>query len=225
MAHPYHHSVSSAKLFGGQFFDYIDIHSWFDSTKSHYANFRHRALRHHAEGIAWCCAEFGKEIRNSDYQNVDVEAIARQHIEEDCEQVVSIADWLGPMKKPVWYDPKLLPSQDDCYLRLIKKFSISRDEDHRLRNLVEFFYPTEIQTTLHWPAMRSHSLGIFEAERTFGEVLVTSTHRAVPTRMAAEEIVRTQLQQRIPSVQDWLSHIRPEPWMIRTKKVSSTTIV
>jgi len=42
---PYHHSLSSAKKYGGEWQDYIRIHSWFDASKAHYADFRHRALR------------------------------------------------------------------------------------------------------------------------------------------------------------------------------------
>jgi hypothetical protein len=51
MAHPYHHAVRSARLFGGKPEDYLAIHNWFDESKAHLADFRHRALRHHSEGI------------------------------------------------------------------------------------------------------------------------------------------------------------------------------
>jgi hypothetical protein len=30
MAHPYHHAVRSARLFGGRPEDYLAIHDWFD---------------------------------------------------------------------------------------------------------------------------------------------------------------------------------------------------
>ena len=51
MAHPYHHALSSAKKWGGTVDDYIRIHAWFDFSKSIIADYRHRALRHHAAGI------------------------------------------------------------------------------------------------------------------------------------------------------------------------------
>ena len=51
MAHPYHHSLSSVKKWGGNVDDYQPIHDWFDQSKQIIADFRHRALRHHAEGI------------------------------------------------------------------------------------------------------------------------------------------------------------------------------
>ena len=51
MAHPYHHALSSVKKWGGTVDDYIEVHSWYDQSKELIADFRHRALRHHAQGI------------------------------------------------------------------------------------------------------------------------------------------------------------------------------
>ena len=48
----YYHSVSSAKMLGGEAEDYYPVHAWFDRSKDSFADFRHRALSHHAEGIA-----------------------------------------------------------------------------------------------------------------------------------------------------------------------------
>ena len=52
MAHPYHHALSSVKKWGGTVEDYLAVHSWFDQSKEITADFRHRALRHHAAGSA-----------------------------------------------------------------------------------------------------------------------------------------------------------------------------
>lgn len=62
MAHPYHHSLSSVKKWGGTIDDYLAIHSWFDASKLITADFRHRALRHHAEGIFLAETFFGPTI-------------------------------------------------------------------------------------------------------------------------------------------------------------------
>ena len=51
MAHPLKHAQSSARKFGGRAEDYLPIHNWFDESKAFLGDFRHRALRHHAEGI------------------------------------------------------------------------------------------------------------------------------------------------------------------------------
>lgn len=51
MGHCYHHALSSARKWGGVAEDYLPLHQWFDESKAITADFRHRALRHHAEGI------------------------------------------------------------------------------------------------------------------------------------------------------------------------------
>ncbi len=48
MAHPLHHAERSVAKYGGSVSDYIDLHTWMDASKAHMADFRHRALRHHA---------------------------------------------------------------------------------------------------------------------------------------------------------------------------------
>lgn len=62
MAHPYHHSLCSVKKWGGAVEDYMPIHGWFDASKEITADFRHRALRHHAEGIFMAETIFGPTI-------------------------------------------------------------------------------------------------------------------------------------------------------------------
>jgi hypothetical protein len=48
MGHCYHHALSSVRKWGGEPEDYLALHQWFDESKSITADFRHRALRHHA---------------------------------------------------------------------------------------------------------------------------------------------------------------------------------
>jgi hypothetical protein len=102
MAHSYHHSVNSARKFGGKPEDYIFLHNWFDATKEHYADFRHRALRHHSLGIFECEAKFGVTITNSDGKQVPVRLIGEQHILEDCGFIPTVSDWLKHIKAEKW---------------------------------------------------------------------------------------------------------------------------
>ena len=102
MTHPYYHAKSSAKLFGGKPEDYVAIHSWFDATKGSFADFRHRALRHHAEGIFECERVFGVTITNSDDKQVPVRYIGEQHVMEDCGRIPSLSDWLSRIQPEVW---------------------------------------------------------------------------------------------------------------------------
>jgi hypothetical protein len=102
MSHPYHHALSSVKKWGGIPEDYLPIHCWFDASKSHMANFRHRALRHHSFGIFQCEAEFGITITNSPGAKVPVRFIGEQHVREDLGFIPSVSDWLKNIKAESW---------------------------------------------------------------------------------------------------------------------------
>jgi hypothetical protein len=64
-------------------------------------------------------------------------------------------------------------------------------------------------------ALRHHSHGVFEAERLFGLVIRNSDGREVPVRYVAEQHIKEDCGGIVPAVSDWLSRIRPEPWMSR----------
>lgn len=102
MAHPYHHALSSVKKWGGCVEDYQPIHDWFDESKSHMADFRHRALRHHSEGIFMAERVFGTTITNSNGRVVPVRFIGEQHVEEDLGRIPTVADWLQNIKVCSW---------------------------------------------------------------------------------------------------------------------------
>lgn len=126
MSHPYHHSISSAKKHGGRWEDYIEIHNWFDETKAHFPDMRHRALRHHSEGIFWCEKEFGVVITNSDGKNVPVRTIGEQHLLEDIGWIPTIKDYLNEMAQTDWmYKPgegrKMLQEIKDKKLDYVKE--------------------------------------------------------------------------------------------------------
>jgi hypothetical protein len=105
MAHPYHHALSSVRKWGGEVDDYLAIHEWFDESKAHMADFRHRALRHHSEGIFLSEQLFGKVITNSDGRVVPVRYIGEQHVNEDLGRIPCLADWLRriqPQEEDAW---------------------------------------------------------------------------------------------------------------------------
>lgn len=102
MSHPLHHSISSQKKWGGHVDDYLPIHNWFDETKMHYPDMRHRALRHHSEGIFWCEQQFGTYITNSEGRMVPVRAIGEQHCMEDLGWIPTIKDYLDNMEVQGW---------------------------------------------------------------------------------------------------------------------------
>lgn len=103
MTHTYYHARSSARTFGGVPEDYLDVHHWFDATKESFCDFRHRALRHHAEGIFECERALGITLTNSDGKVVPVRYIGEQHVMEDCGgRVPSLSEWLECIQPRPW---------------------------------------------------------------------------------------------------------------------------
>jgi hypothetical protein len=126
MSHPYFHSISSSRKFGGKWEDYIQLHSWFDETKSSYPDMRHRTLRHHAEGIFWAEEKFGVVITNSEGKQVPVRSIGEQHVKEDIGWIPTIKDYLDNMNVVGWmYKPgdgrKIMKEIADEKLDYVKK--------------------------------------------------------------------------------------------------------
>lgn len=101
--HPHHHALTTVKVWGGKVEDYVAIHDWFDATKEVFADARHRALRHHSQGIFECERVFGRTITNSDGRVVPVRYIGEQHIKEDCGgRIPTVADWLENIQVKPW---------------------------------------------------------------------------------------------------------------------------
>lgn len=112
MGHPIEHAKSSARKFGGDPKDYLAIHRFFDESKSHLADFRHRALRHHTEGIFLAERIFGVTIRNSEGRDVPVRFIGEQHVKEDLGRIPSASDWLRTIKPEPWMYGQRMPEPE-----------------------------------------------------------------------------------------------------------------
>jgi hypothetical protein len=102
MAHPYHHALSSARKWGGAADDYLPVHAWFDESKAFLADQRHRALRHHAEGIFLAERVFGPTLTNRDGRVIPVRWVGEQHIKEDLRRIPAAADWLRAIRPEPW---------------------------------------------------------------------------------------------------------------------------
>jgi len=102
MAHPWHHAERSARLYGGQAEDYLSIHDWFDESKAHLPDVRHRALRHHSEGIFLCESIFGTTVTNSAGRVIPVRLIGEQHVKDDLGWIPTVKDWLINLQVQPW---------------------------------------------------------------------------------------------------------------------------
>jgi hypothetical protein len=103
MSHPLFHADVSVRLWGGEREDYIKIHNWLDDTKESFTDFRHRALRHHSQGIFEAERVFGLSIVNSKGKEVPVRYICEQHIREDCGgKIPTVSDWFRNIRQEAW---------------------------------------------------------------------------------------------------------------------------
>jgi hypothetical protein len=110
--HPHHHAVSSVRKWGGEVSDYLPIHEWFDASKAHLPDLRHRALRHHSEGIFACEEVFGSTLTNSAGRIVPVRQIGEQHVMEDLGRIPTAADWLRAIKMEPWMLRRAMTSDE-----------------------------------------------------------------------------------------------------------------
>lgn len=105
MSKPYFHALSSAKRFGGEWQDYIEIHDLMDSSKGAMPDNRHRALTHNSWFLSTILEKvFGNVIVNSAGRSVPVREIGEQHILEDFKGrfIPTAQDYLEHMEFQSW---------------------------------------------------------------------------------------------------------------------------
>jgi hypothetical protein len=115
MADANHHAESSVRKWGGCVSDYMPLHKWFDATKAHLPDMRHRAIRHHAQGIDWLIEVFGERVylhlpdgnrlvkADGSYRWIPTRWVGEQHVMEDLGRIPTVADWLRELPmRPQW---------------------------------------------------------------------------------------------------------------------------
>ena len=105
MSKPWIHAVSSARRFGGQPEDYIEIHNLLDSSKGTIADSRHRALTHTAWFLSTILERvFGVVVTNSEGKKVSVRDVGEQHVLEDFRgrYIPSAQDYLQEIEVKEW---------------------------------------------------------------------------------------------------------------------------
>lgn len=120
---PHIHAKSSAKIFGGQLEDYLEIHLLLDSSKASFSDNRHRAITHNTWFINTILPKiFGDTIINSEGKTISVVEIAERHILEDfgMQFIPSVQDFLIEMKHESWMNGQGLPQS---------VFEVKKDEN------------------------------------------------------------------------------------------------
>jgi hypothetical protein len=99
MANPWHHAAIDAKKWGGKPEDYLQIHSWYDHSKAIWPDARHRAVRHHSEGIFTCEKVFGPTITISTGRIIPVRWVGESHCGADFGgRIPTLRDWMNEIK-------------------------------------------------------------------------------------------------------------------------------
>lgn len=110
---PWLHAKISVKKFGGKPEDYIDIHNWFDQTKAHVPDARHRLVLHNSFGVYLAEQQFGKMVQkedgswvrtpiivNSNGKEISVRDIAEQHVLDDLGTIPTLGESLEHVTLP-----------------------------------------------------------------------------------------------------------------------------
>jgi hypothetical protein len=100
--HPYHHALSSVRQWGGTVKDFLPLHHWFDESKMLFGDFRHRALRHHAEGIFMLERLYGPTITLANGRVLPTRFVGEQHVKEDLGRIPGFADWARCIRPEPW---------------------------------------------------------------------------------------------------------------------------
>lgn len=102
MSNPLVHAERSARKWGGTAHDYLALHQWFDATKGHLADNRHRMVLHNSFGMLLAEQVFGPLLTNSAGRRVFVRDLAAQHILEDLGFIPTLAQCLDELPLQPW---------------------------------------------------------------------------------------------------------------------------
>ena len=97
------HAKISAHKWGGKPEDYQHLHDWFDHTKAHFADVRHRALLHNSWGIFLLEQIFGTHFVNSDGKEVSVRDVGEQHVLDDLGHIPSLDECMKNLPMEAWF--------------------------------------------------------------------------------------------------------------------------
>lgn len=223
---PLQHAQISAKTYGGKWSDYIEIHSFLDSSKMASAHFKHRFLLHHIEGIELAVRIFGQTVTNSENQIIPTKKLLTDHLIEDVGSIVTTDDWARD----------LMPKQDDSFYKFLakKRGQIEADTISGENELLGAFNLTKkdcaatkaflafpMQNSSHPAALLvSHnSFAVFLAEKVFGYAFVKingSNRQLIAVREVFERLIFLRLKT-IYSPAEIIARTSSKNWMRGTE--------
>lgn len=222
IAHFHFHSLSSARQHGGAPEIYYDLHAWFDSTKQHIADARHRLILHNLAGVALAGKIFSDDISYVDTDGkvikVTAYALGLQHLVEDFGRVMHTEEILGYILKHAVSKVNKFNSQR-ALDQLVSKHKGKRSD---YIDIVNFFYHyvhygflKGYESDLSQVAISfmANSFGIFQLEKVIGPIFKReSDGREIPTRIIGENYVNGGYG-RIPTLNSVIENVPLAPWM------------
>ncbi len=201
---PLQHAQISRKTYGGCWQDYIEVHSFLDSSKAACAHFKHRFLLHHAEGIELGVRIFGETLINGENRAIQTKQVLTDHLIEDLGSVVSVEDWAQDLlpdsnnsfykflaKKRGQIEADSVPGENE----LLGAFNLSEKDRAAAKTFLSF----PLQNSVHPAALLvSHnSFAVFLAEKVFGCAFVKtgdSKRQLVAVREVFERLIFLRLR-------------------------------
>jgi hypothetical protein len=219
---PLQHAQISQKTHGGKWTDYIEVHSFLDSSKAACAHFKHRFLLHHREGIEFGARIFGETFLNSENKAIETRQILTEHLIEDVGRIVSVEDWARD----------LLPNKNDSFYKFLakKRDSIERDSipgENELLGAFNLSIETSaaVKKFLRFPLEHSehpaallvshNSFTVFLAERIFGHAFVKDTNtqkQLVAVREVFERVIFLRMKS-LYSPAEIVARTEAKEWM------------
>lgn len=126
------HAMSSAKHFGGDYKDYLEIHRFMDSSKTAFADNRHRVLTHNSWFVNTVIERvFGVYLINSEGKKVSTLDVAEQHILDDFggKFIPTAQDYITEMNLQNWMNGSGVPSSRLLIQENENEIFIPFDED------------------------------------------------------------------------------------------------
>lgn len=226
---PLQHAQISQKTYGGKWQDYVEVHSFLDSSKVACAHFKHRFLLHHQEGIELGVEIFGESVINSDAQKISTGRLLSDHLIEDVGRVVTVDDWGGA----------LFPKRNDSFYKFLarRRDQVENDKVHGENELlhafnlkqedvigIKAFLNRPLESSSHPSALliTHNSFGVFLAEKLFGCAFIKNHEKSAAHNGSKEQLVAVRevferliflRMKSVPSPFEILARTATEDWM------------
>ena len=229
---PLQHAQISQKTYGGKWQDYIEVHSFLDSSKAACAHFKHRFLLHHKEGIEFGVRIFGETVTNSENKIIETRRLLTDHLIEDVGRIVNIEDWardLLPDASSSFHKflakkrEQILADQVSGESDLLEAFNLSEKDRAAVRNFLAF--PLENSTHPAALLISHNSFAVFLAERIFDCAFVkdnASQKQLVAVREVFERVIFLRMKA-VYSPAEIIARTASQEWMRGTNAGNANT--